>query len=119
MFRKITGGIFKGAGILLLIFAAALLAYNLWDAGRADETARQTVGKLAPEIPLPEPDDSKACAAVISIDGQDYIGLLRIPRLDLELPVMAEWSYEGLKIAPGRYSGCAHTDDLILAAHNY
>ena len=39
--------------------------------------------------------------------------------LRLALPVMQQWSYPGLKIAPGRYSGSLYTDDLVIAGHNY
>ena len=54
-----------------------------------------------------------------NINGIDYIGILRIPALELELPVISEWSYPRLKIAPCRYTGSAYQDDLIIAAHNY
>ena len=53
------------------------------------------------------------------IDGYEYIGYLSIPDLELELPVMAEWDYNRLKIAPCRHFGSSGTDDLVIAAHNY
>lgn len=53
------------------------------------------------------------------IDGHAYIGVLEIPKLNLSLPVMSEWSYPALKIAPCRYKGSAYTGDLIICAHNY
>lgn len=56
---------------------------------------------------------------VQSIDGQDYIGILEIPSYELHLPIISEWSYRRLKIAPCRYHGSAYTDDLVIAAHNY
>lgn len=52
-------------------------------------------------------------------DGHMYIGSLEIPTLELSLPVMNEWSYSGLKIAPGRYAGSVYTHDIVIAAHNY
>ena len=39
---------------------------------------------------------------VIEIDGYDYIGVLQIPSLDLTLPVISDWSYPALQIAPCR-----------------
>ena len=33
-------------GALLILAAAALLAYNKWDAARADEAAQQALGEL-------------------------------------------------------------------------
>ena len=53
------------------------------------------------------------------IDGYSYIGYLSIPTLDLELPVMEEWSYPGLKIAPGRYAGSAYNGTFVICGHNY
>ena len=32
---------------------------------------------------------------------------------------MSEWSYAGLKIAPGRYSGSTYADNMVVCAHNY
>lgn len=52
-------------------------------------------------------------------NGYEYIGYLSIPSIGLALPVMKQWSYAGLKIAPGRYSGSLYTDDLVIAGHNY
>ena len=56
---------------------------------------------------------------VAQIDGYNYIGYLTIPKLNLELPVMADWSYARLKKAPCRYSGLHYGDDMVIAAHNY
>ena len=56
---------------------------------------------------------------VRSIDGLDYIGILTIPSLNLELPVVSAWSYSALQAAPCRFSGSAYTDDLVIAGHNY
>lgn len=64
---------------------------------------------LAPNIEMP----------TIEVDGNEYVGYIHIPSLDLELPVLNEWSYPGLKIAPCRYVGSAYSNDLVIAAHNY
>lgn len=56
---------------------------------------------------------------VVTVGGYDYIGWLTLPTLGLELPVMSEWSYARLKIAPCRYTGSAYSGDMVLAAHNF
>ncbi|MDD6023109.1 MAG: sortase [Oscillospiraceae bacterium] len=48
-----------------------------------------------------------------------YIGVLRIPALGLELPVISAWNYANLKIAPCRFSGSVYQNDLIICGHNY
>lgn len=54
-----------------------------------------------------------------TIDGHDYIGVVYIAPLDREFPVISEWSYSNLDIAPCRFSGSAYLDDLVICAHNY
>ena len=56
---------------------------------------------------------------VRSIGGMDYVGILTIPSLELELPVASVWSYPALQLAPCRFTGSAYTDDLVIAGHNY
>lgn len=125
------------AGLILLGSAAGLYLYN-----RDLETvAAESVNKVAPQVmeaidkgreaaaqnPDPnlpqfiinqEPDPNREMP-VVNVDGHDYIGCLSIPSLDLELPIMADWSYPKLRIAPCRYSGSLYLDDLVLMAHNY
>lgn len=55
----------------------------------------------------------------VVIEGYGYIGYLSIPSLDLDLPIMADWDYDRLQIAPCRYSGTLKGEDLVLMAHNY
>lgn len=81
-----------------------LLPYQLYD-----EDMEEPVFVSNPEVEMPTQE----------IDGHDYIGVLEIPKLELSLPVMAEWSYPKFKKAPCRYVGSAYTGDMIIAAHNY
>ncbi len=53
------------------------------------------------------------------IEEYEFIGFISIPSLRLNLPVMADWSYDKLNISPCRYSGSPATDDFVIAAHNY
>ncbi len=68
--------------------------------------------QLDPEMEMPE-------IALESAGGAACIGTLEIPSLDLTLPVMSEWSYPLLKLAPCRYAGSAYQGNLVIAAHNY
>lgn len=43
---------------------------------------------------------------------------MNIPKLNLDLPVLANWDYEKLKIAPCHHFGATGTNDLVIAAHN-
>ncbi len=114
------------AGILMIIGALGLTAYNLWDARRAKEAADQITDQLIEEIgdnvgkevaaPYADPDAEMPAKW---IDGYEYIGILEIPSLGLSLPVMKEWDYTRLKISPCRFTGSYYADDLVICAHNY
>ena len=118
-------------GVLLLIGALGLTAYNLWDENRAGVAAAGAAHALRaqtpPAVPPEDPEyvipdyliDPRAAMPTAEVEGYDYIGVLSIPALGLELPVMDSWSYPQLKLSPCRYEGSAYTGDLIIAAHNY
>ncbi len=53
------------------------------------------------------------------VDDYSYMGVLYIPSLGVELPVISDWSYTNLRVAPCRYTGSVETGDLVIAAHNY
>ena len=131
MKRKI-GKLCMALGVLLILSAAGLLGYNRWDASRAEKASQEVLGELEqtmqqtiteyrqePAAPLQPLLDPAQAMTTVEVEGEAYIGVLSIPAAGLELPVMAQWSYAGLKVAPGRYSGTTYGDDLVLCGHNY
>lgn len=133
MMRNKRGRICIAAGIVLLLMAMGLTAYNILDDARAYtgsqkaltqlldvEIEREELSQDLPEYILPDyMVDARVEMPVVEIDGNSYIGYLSIPSLELELPVLSEWSYPNLKIAPCRYYGSIYLDNMIIAAHNY
>lgn len=110
-------------GILLLTAALCLTLYNYIDSYRAARAADALADMLAAQIPEEAQPyyliDPEIEMPVIEINGKDCIGYIDIPALDLSLPVISEWSYPNLKVAPCRYKGSAYLDSMIIAAHNY
>ena len=53
------------------------------------------------------------------IDGVNYVAMLSIPDLELELPIRDSWDMEGLKYSPARFTGSAYMSDLVICAHNF
>ena len=122
-------------GAALVFGALGLVVYNQNEATLAEQTCAAVLPELMEKIRLeqsetvteppaqqiPEslrtPEDVKMSEMVI--DGQRYIGFLSLPGLELELPVMSDWSYPQLRKAPCRYYGTALGGDLVLMAHNY
>ena len=137
------GKICTGIGLLLLAAALFLTAYNLWSDAMAAVSIDIVLEQLTPELETAEEKAEISLPAIPSgesleeayipdyilnpemempaeeIDGQQYIGVLRIPALSLELPVISEWSYPSLQIAPCRYAGSAYLNNMVIAAHNY
>lgn len=129
--RKQRGLLSITIGLLLIAAALFLVSYNLYDELRAEQAARQAVNKLdasTNQEPLASDERTVIPDYVLSpnmempvetINGIDFIGVLRIPALELELPVISEWNYPNLKTAPCRYSGSAYLNNLIICGHNY
>ncbi|MDE6834196.1 MAG: sortase [Ruminococcus sp.] len=55
----------------------------------------------------------------VNVAGNDYCGYLTLESLSLELPVLNDWNYSNLNIAPCRYEGTPESHNFIVAAHNY
>ena len=113
-------------GILLLTGAMSLFLCNLNEEKKGEESARHALKQVIENIEetdklsyiaCPDPYDTEMTVKLI--DGYGYVGYLTIPSLNLQLPILSEWSYSNLKIAPCRYSGSTNTDNLVIAGHNY
>lgn len=136
MKRKI-GTILMVLGAALVFGALALFLSNQTEAAQAEQASAELLPQLKEEIGLQQEegegrtsdyipgtpvellDPEDLVMTEVEIDGHSYIGYLSIPALDLELPVMADWSYAKLRIAPCRYAGTELGNDLVIMAHNY
>lgn len=148
MKRKLAKGMIL-TGIVCVIGALSLFIYNNITASNAAQFAERIVSQLQErtgrtELPATAPtkgaaadgaertgslgstaqEDASGGAAQVGmpyrvIEEYEFIGYLSLPSLRLNLPVMADWSYEKLNISPCRYSGAPATDDFVIAAHNY
>ena len=126
-------------GIVFLLAAGGLVFYNQEESRSAMESSHEVLTVMKPQMEMPTDsydgresveysdyvdyvdvfDQEAKEMTVKEIDGQEYIVYLSIPVLELELPVISEWDYDRLKIAPCRQYGSTKTDDLVIAAHNY
>ena len=75
--------------------------------GEENGTEPTATEALDPEMP------------VAMLEGYGYVGYVEIPALGLKLPVMSDWDYTRLEIAPCRQFGSSRKDDLVIAAHNF
>lgn len=123
-------------GSMFLLAALLLTGYNRWTDNQAKDLAEIAVNEVKKEVDQPEQAKAQQdCTGEIPIpayclnpemempvyvlDGQEYIGVISIPELELELPLLSEWSYPNLRVSPCRYEGSAYLGNMIVAAHNY
>lgn len=128
-------------GIILIVVAAGIVVYNVYESMHAAKQSNHVSQQLkeivmdaeeqnqenevqSPELPGAEIPDyvlfPEKEMPVIKVDNYNYVGVLEMPGLGLTLPVMAgEWNYEKLKIAPCVYAGTIYQNNMVIAAHNY
>ena len=120
-------------GFALMGSSLALHLHNRREAASAGQVSQVVLHEIVEQIPeepdeevirldlippeLLKPEDFRMTE--VEINGYGYIGYLSIPTLKLELPIMADWDYGRLQIAPCRYAGTLRGNDLVLMAHNY
>ena len=133
-------------GICCLIASVGLIAYNYWEEEHAQNSSQTILQDVRETIlvntreeslseegiseesisegsdrdePVEIPVDVPLEMLTTQVYGYDCIGILSVPVLELELPVLTDWSYAKLKIAPCHYFGSYYEKDFVIAAHNY
>ena len=122
--------------IFILFFTLGLCSNNRYEENIANETINN-INKIVNEQIIENEKQSKTNEdeiykdfdiyntiedkkmETIIIDDIEYIGMIKIPQLNLELSIINEWSYDNLKLSPNRFTGSIYTNDLIIAGHNY
>ena len=135
--RKFLGFGCIAMGFLCLLIAVGFVFYNKYEETQGGKTSEVLLQDLqvsmqevhqteaAPED-IPEEDSDEIMAVQGSVEmgtapvgNYDGIGILSIPVLNVELPVLTNWSYEKLRKAPCHYYGSCYESDFVIAAHNY
>ena len=119
--RKRIGIICVLSGVICLLCSVGFLFYNYWDEKNAAQNTETLLGdvKSMMDNQNKAQDKSQTQMPTVKVDGCDCIGVLKIPVLDLELPVLTDWSYAKLKKAPCHYYGTYYEKNFVIAAHNY
>ena len=114
---KKSGVILISLGAVLILAALLLFLHNRSEDRRAGQEAESLLEDARSAMAADtDPEPQEELAEEITYD---YAGVIAIPDLSLELPVIDQWSYARLKVAPCRQSGAAADGDLVIAAHNY
>ena len=143
--RKGFGVFCIALGMCCLLASVGFVLYNRWEDSSAENTSRlllqdiqqqivenkreerveiipeETVGESVP-VEEEEPQQVEEPAQKTPstrVAGYDCLGVLSIPALGLELPVLTDWSTAKLKVAPCCYYGTYNEANFVIAAHNY
>ena len=85
-------------------------------------TASESGEYVQPDAPEEMSDLDKTIQKIVKATGDDgMIGILEIPEINQELPVIGKWSYKLLKISVCRYKGPDPNEkgNLVIIGHNY
>ncbi len=146
-FKRRVGAVCMALGALLLLGAAAIICENRREEAAAGREASAVLEQLQAELnaegaglllpedtanperlsATPSPDQPKAVSSdgllpempTLTIDGRQYIGYLELPTLGISLPILSDWSYAKLRVAPCRYWGSVYDGSMVLLGHNY
>lgn len=137
--RKVFGVVFMLLGVVLIAGAALLFCSNRQEdqeAGefsdvmliqiqeqiqqeRAKDVTEAYTEAYLDNVPIEFLEAEDLVMTEKEVNGYACIGYIEIPDLNLQLPVISDWSYPKLKISPCRFYGTARGEDLVIMAHNY
>lgn len=121
------------AGALMIAASVGLIWWNHQQSDKAEKSAdkleaqvesvieqrKSEISQQSGDSSVPAVELIKKRMPVVEVDGNDCIGYLSIPAVELKLPVFNTYSEVKLNIAPCRYYGSLETDDLVIAGHNF
>lgn len=110
-------------GMLLIIFALALVFYNNfqdYSTNKQNEVILEVMEEKQepdlsalyrqyPDMPMP----------IVEIEGLNYVGSISAPSVGLNTPILASYDEQTMEVTPALYSGSAYQNDLLLLGHNY
>ena len=105
-------------GAALVLAALMLWYYNDAEANRAEAAAQEILAEVT-ALQADPAENTALSATSETAQEENFLGVLTIPALDLELPVYATCDDERMKDTVCRYSGSTDTKDLVIAGHNY
>ena len=133
--RKFLGILFMLLGAVLVTGAMLLFLSNRQEDLEAGEISNVMLTQIQEEILNDQPqnateeyldnvpvellDPEDLVMTEKDVNGYSCIGYIEIPELNLQLPVISDWSYPKLKVSPCRYYGSARGEDLVIMAHSY
>ena len=130
--RKVVGIGCIVLGLVCLMISVGFIVYNRYEADRGEKASQEllqdmqtsmlevqnkSVSRETEPQTLEEPVTPEM--QTVPVGSYHSIGILSIPVLELELPVLTNWTYDKLRHAPCHYFGSCYETDFVIAAHNF
>ena len=119
-------------GVFCLLVSIGFALFNSYEAQEGEKASQTVLQEVKTMIAAAEPESipeetqaqfieetQPRQMQTVPVGKYDSIGILSIPVLELELPVLADWTYAKLKQAPCHYFGSCYEENFVIAAHNY
>ena len=112
-------------GMILILSAMGMTIYNYYTDYLCYYSMNYTLNSLEDTI-LQDTNDIVTTSTLDTSNNSlctdtdnEYMGILCIPSINAEYPVLNECSVKGMKSSPCRYYGTMAEDNVIVCGHNY
>lgn len=106
-------------GLILITLSLTLYIKNKYDEFNTGKNSSEILNIIEDKINDNNDNNDNDSSLVVNISGNDYIGVINIPSINIKLPIMSKTDYDKLAISPCRYYGDIITNDLVICAHDY
>ncbi|MBP3299896.1 MAG: hypothetical protein J6M34_00125 [Clostridia bacterium] len=117
MRRKITT-VFLIFGVLLILLSALWMVGSTLAQDRAAQERGEILEQMRLLMPAPRkgaPDGrSDVSLPRLSLEGDDFVGILEVPRFETDLPVCATWDADAVVDFPRCYWGNPYDGSLMI-----
>lgn len=107
--------------VLCICMAVYIFSYNIQERNMANDYVvaelPQLEQKINNHVRPTRSDESRM--PVLIVNGHSYIGVLEIPSVNIDVPILDKCTDDNLKVSPCLYYGNYLSETMILAGHNY
>lgn len=110
--------LFITLGIVLIIISLSMFVFHQVRSNVGANEIKSTLTKM--ESLIPEGSDgavgeyTNPTMPILQIDGRDYVALLKVPSMQISLPIANNWNKDELFHSPARFSGSAYDNTLVI-----
>lgn len=116
--KRLISNILLFLGVALIVFSCIYMFYlhiSQKEALKASNNIVSTIRSLIPENQNGYADENDFTdMPSVEINGNDFIGLIKVPAYDVILPIHSNWTKNALTSYPHRFSGSMYDGSLVI-----